>query len=134
MKQLWEILVPTVQNDGKPFRLKGHHKPWDAKVQAIIGGLTLMPVINGRWSYRGMEFKERMIPVRLMATREEMDLIVEMTLEHYDQHAVMAYKVSDEVILRHKDDVCPKCRTKHPIKGWTHGMADDHGYYPVKES
>lgn len=101
---LWEILVPTVKNDGKPFRLKGHHKPWDAKVQVICGGLTLMPVLNGRWSYKGTEFKERMIPVRIMATREEIERIVDMTILHYDQHAVMAYKVADEVILKHKGE------------------------------
>ena len=103
-KGLWEILVPTVGNDGKPFRLHRDHKPWDAKVQVICGGLTLMPVLNGRWSYKGAEFKERMIPVRIMATHEEMEQIVDMTMEHYDQLAVMAYKVADEVILKHRGD------------------------------
>jgi hypothetical protein len=103
MKDLWEILVPTVGNDGKPFRLRRDHKPWDAKVQAISGGLTLMPVVNGRWAYKGDEFKERMIPVRVRATREEMEKIVDMTLEHYNQIAVMAYRVADEVILKYKD-------------------------------
>lgn len=63
-----------------------------------------MPVLNGRWSYKGQEFKERMIPVRIMATHEEMEQIVDMTMEHYDQLAVMAYKVADEVILKHRGD------------------------------
>jgi hypothetical protein len=95
---MWEILVPTVANDGTPFRLRRDHKPWDAKVQKITGGMTLMPVLNGKWQHEGAEYHERMIPVRVVATREQMMEIVRMTAEHYNQIAVMAYKVYDEVI------------------------------------
>ena len=35
-------------------------------------------------------------------SREQVERIVDLTLEHYDQIAVMAYKVSDEIILRHR--------------------------------
>ena len=48
----------------------------------------------------------------------------------------MAYKISDDVILEYKADVprlCETCHTVHPRKGYTHGMADDHSYYPMKE-
>jgi hypothetical protein len=55
-KALFEILVPTMRNDGRPIR-----------------------------------------------TRPEMDEIIAMTMKYYDQLAVLAYKVSDEVILRHAD-------------------------------
>ena len=48
-------------------------------------------------------FQERNIPVRIIATRSEMDAIIDMTMKYYDQLAVLAYKVSDEVILRHAD-------------------------------
>lgn len=97
---LWEILVPTISNAGKPFRLR-FHRVWDKKVREISGGLTVMPVAKGQWlAPDGTLFAERMIPVRVMATRLQMDRIVDMTLKYYDQLAVLAYKVSDEVILR----------------------------------
>jgi len=97
-KELWEI--PTMRNDGvRPFHLR-YHRVWDAKVREISGGLTIRPVEKGQWTYQGVLFKERMIPVRIIATREEIEKIVDMTLVYYEQLAVMAYKVSDEVILR----------------------------------
>jgi len=63
-----------------------------------------MPVAKGQWiSREGTLFNERMIPVRLIASKEDMDKIVDMTLKYYDQLAVLAYKISDEVILKHKE-------------------------------
>lgn len=99
---LWEILVPTIRNDGRPFRTR-YHRVWDAKVRALSGGLTVMPVAKGQWiAPDGKLFHERMIPVRLIASREQMDAIVDMTLAYYDQLAVLAYKISDVVILRQR--------------------------------
>lgn len=101
-KNLWEILVPTVSNKGKPFRTR-YHKVWDTKVQAISGGLTILTPAYGKWvSPTGTEFHERMIPVRIVATRDEIEKIVDMTIVYYDQLAVLAYKISEEVILRYK--------------------------------
>ena len=37
---LWEIMVPTMYNDGRFVRTR-HHKVWDDKVRAISGGLTI---------------------------------------------------------------------------------------------
>lgn len=100
MRELWEILVPTVRNDGRPFRLR-YHKIWDEKVRSISGGMTIMPVAKGQWVYQDELYTERMIPVRILATRSEMDKIVDMTLKYYDQIAIMAYKISNEVIIKH---------------------------------
>lgn len=100
---LWEILVPTIRNDGRPFRVR-YHRVWDAKVRAMSGGLTIMPVAKGQWvSPDGALFMERMIPVRIIATREQIEKIVNMTIKYYDQLAVLAYKISDEVILKYKE-------------------------------
>lgn len=101
-KELWEVLVPTVRNDGKPFRTR-FHRVWDRKVEAISGGLTILtPIGKGIWVHEGQTIRERMIPVRIMCTREQLDEIIDVTLEYYDQHAVMAYRVSDLVILKHR--------------------------------
>lgn len=106
-KALWEILVPTQNNDGKPFHTR-YHRVWDAKVREISGGLTILPPAKGQWvSPSGELFSERMIPVRIVATRVEIDMIVDLTLKYYSQEAVLCYKLSSEVILRYKDKQCP---------------------------
>ena len=38
---LWEVLVPTVSNSGRPFTVR-HHRQWDAMVKQIAGGMTLV--------------------------------------------------------------------------------------------
>lgn len=101
-KLLWEILVPTISNEGKPYRTR-YHRVWDAKVREISGGLTIMNPVKGQWiSSDEKLFAERMIPVRIIATKNEIENIVDMTIEYYDQLAVLAYKVSDDIILRHR--------------------------------
>ena len=104
MRDMWEILVPTVSNEGKPFKTK-YHKVWDAKVQEISGGLTILNPTKGKWvSPCGEFFHERMIPVRIIATRDEIEEIIDITMEYYSQLAILAYKVSSEVILKHKGE------------------------------
>lgn len=101
---LYEILVPTVRYNGKPFHLR-YHRIWDEKVRAISGGLTIMEPVKGQWiSPNNDLFKERMIPVRFIASREQVEKIIEMTLIYYEQDAIMAYKISDEVIMRYNDE------------------------------
>lgn len=39
--KLFEILVPTKFNSGRPVRTK-HHKEWDKFVHKLAGGLTLL--------------------------------------------------------------------------------------------
>ena len=101
--ELWEILVPTVRNNGQPIRTR-FHKVWDEKVRKISGGLTILTPAKGQWVHPedGQLFAERMIPVRIMCTREQIEKIIDITLEYYDQLAVMAYRISDEIILRHR--------------------------------
>jgi hypothetical protein len=105
-KGMWEILVPTERRKepGK-FYTTRYHRVWDSKVRAITGGLTVMAPARGQWvnPTTGELFQERMIPVRIMATRPEIEAVVDLTLEYYDQVAVLCYKISDEVILKYKD-------------------------------
>jgi hypothetical protein len=102
-KYLYEILVPTVRNVGRPFHTR-FHRVWDKKVEAISdsGGMTLLTPGKGTWVHEGQSISERMIPVRVMCTREQIEQIIDLTLEYYDQIAVMAYRVSDEIILKHR--------------------------------
>jgi hypothetical protein len=120
-KGMWEILVPTERRSapGK-FYTTRFHRVWDGKVREITGGLTVMVPARGQWvnPVTGQLFQERMIPVRIIATREEIEQmipvriiatreeieqVVDLTLKYYDQIAVLCYKISDEVILKYKD-------------------------------
>ena len=102
---MWEILVPTVSNEGKPFRTR-YHRVWDERVKEVSGGLTILTPTKGKWvSPCGKEFHERMIPVRIICTREEIEMIINFTMFYYDQEAILAYKISDEVILKHRKDI-----------------------------
>ncbi|WP_407305820.1 hypothetical protein [Acinetobacter sp.] len=105
MSALWEILVPTEKRlePGKYYRTK-YHKVWDEKVRGISGGLTIMQPAKGHWvSPTGETFVERMIPVRIIATRQQIEQIIDMTMNYYDQLAVLCYRLSDEVILKHRE-------------------------------
>lgn len=128
-KRLYELLVPTEKRvktprpkpgpgdfgDGYPGELARwqkrnsyttrYHRAWDEKVRVITGGLTVLQPAKGQWtSEYGSVFRERMIPVRIMATPEQMEKIVDMTLDYYDQLAVLYYEVSNNVKIRRRCD------------------------------
>jgi hypothetical protein len=114
-KGLWEILLPTVyrtktQKDGSPkYYTTKFHKVWDKKIRSISGGLTVTSAVKGQWiSPEGELFVERMLPVRIIASKSEMDAIVDYSLKYYDQLAILAYKISDQVILRHRESPLKK--------------------------
>jgi len=97
MKRLFEIIVPTKYGDNlKPIRTK-HHKEWDKRVMKISGGMTILSAGKGKWTYKGDEYPEKVIPVRVMCSDADMEKIVKITLEHYRQKAVMYYVLSNEV-------------------------------------
>lgn len=99
--KMFTILVPTVRNDGRPFRTR-YHRVWDAKVREISGGLTIMPPVKGQWLHGSDLFIERMIPVSFIATEDQKDQIVAMTAEYYDQIAILCWEVSPNVTLYYK--------------------------------
>lgn len=102
-KVMWEILVPTISNEGKPFKTR-YHRIWDIKVRNIAKGLTILTPAKGQWlSNEGDLFSERVIPVRIVCTREEIEKIIDITMVYYNQLAILAYKISDECILKHRE-------------------------------
>lgn len=102
-KKMWEILVPTERRlePGKYYTTR-YHRVWDAKVRKITNGLTVMTPARGQWidPTTGELFSERMIPVRIMATRDEIEKVIDLTIDYYNQLAILCYKISDEVILK----------------------------------
>jgi len=93
--------VPLTDDDGIDFSL-GHHKEWDRKVRAIANGLTIYKPARGTWlSPVTMQYHEEyMIPVKIIATKEQMEQILDITVEHYKQEAVIAFKLSEDIITR----------------------------------
>lgn len=105
--KLWEILVPTQTNpdeDGntRPIRVR-QHRVWDEMVKQITGGLTITPPIKGVWIDQSdpdkTEYRERMIPVRIACTEDQIRAIAKQTAKFYDQLAVMVCLVSDQTIF-----------------------------------
>lgn len=99
-QSLWEILVPTHDNEGQKYPLE-HHQEWDGFVQDLCGGQTLLKVARGRWvdPATNVLYDETMIPVRIACTKQQIKQIGRHTLEHYNQIAVLAYRISKEVLL-----------------------------------
>ena len=99
MKELWAILVPQADTNGD-FIAVPEHNIWDAKVRAITGGLTIHRSALGNWvSPKGELVVERMTPVQIACTEEEIHKIGKMTKEFYRQERVMYYRVSDKVFI-----------------------------------
>lgn len=99
-KSLWQIMVPCQWNDGKPIRTR-HHREWDKRVRAVSGGLTIMAPGKGVWIDEGAVYEERMIPVQIMCDHKDIDEIAHITMQHYEQLAVLYYLVSDDCRLVH---------------------------------
>lgn len=99
---MYEVLVPTIMNK-KPVRTR-HHKNWDKYVRNISKGLTILKPAKGQWLENESNelYEERVIPVRVACTRQQLEQILEFTIGHYNQIAVMAYKISNEVIMKYR--------------------------------
>lgn len=98
---LYEILVPTKFGFPDPTRAikTRHHKQWDKVVRSISGGLTLMTPSKGQYLHGKELMEEKVIPVRIACEEKDMRKIVQFTLAHYRQKAVMYYELSNKVYI-----------------------------------
>ncbi len=102
-KELWEILVPASNNKDLKFSYE-HHKEWDEFVKDISGGVTIMKTAKGEWvSPDGKLYIDRVIPCRIVCDEEQINEIVDFTIDHYKQEAVLAYRISTRVVLRYDE-------------------------------
>ena len=103
--ELWEILVPASNNKDKEFTYE-HHKAWDAFVKSVAHGVTIMKTAKGQWvSPTGQLYVDRMIPCRVLCNETQMHMIIDFTIKHYEQEAVLAYKISEKVKLKFKSEI-----------------------------
>lgn len=97
---LYEILVPTVNHNNKPYRTR-FHRVWDNKIRSIAKGLTILQPVKGQWISENDDLvKERMIPVRIACTPEQINLIADITANYYQQKAIMFYQISNNVTIK----------------------------------
>ena len=99
ISEIWMIYVPTVRNDGRPFRLR-YHKIWDAKVREITGGLTILKKVKGQWMSDNVLFAEYMIPIMLFCSEKQAHEIADMTKLYYDQKGVFYYQASKRAFIK----------------------------------
>lgn len=92
---------------GKYVRTR-HHREWDKQVQKLVGGMTIMkPTTKGTWlDTTGKMHTDRTIPVKIFCDRSTIEKICKITAKHYKQLAVMAYRISDEVIIYEQSIIC----------------------------
>ncbi len=101
---LWVILVPKYKHNSdtdwsteEEWSVE-YHQVWDAKIRKITQGLTIGKTTKGQWvSPNGELFFDCMIPVKITCTENEIKEIVNITLAHYSEEAIMYYKISDHV-------------------------------------
>ena len=98
-RSLWEIYVPVVDNDGK-FFTDEWNEVWKKNVIAITGGMGKFPVVTGIWISPTKEVvEEPMRPVRILASRKQVQEILKFTRQHFSQECVMCFLLSTEIIL-----------------------------------
>ena len=97
--KIYEILVPTMYGDTRKPISTRNHKMWDEYVRKITGGLTVFKPAKGTWvnAEDNELFIERVIPVKIACSEKQMKRVVDLTIKHYRQIAVMYYKISDKV-------------------------------------
>jgi hypothetical protein len=101
MKKLWQILVPVSDQFGDDYPIE-KHRVWDTRVREIAGGLTILKTGKGHWitPYGDLEI-EKMIPVLISCTQEEIEKIADYTAGYYGQQAIMYWLVSEQVFVKH---------------------------------
>ena len=105
-QKLWEILVPVYDDKSNCEWHINYHQEWDRYVREIAGGLTINKRARGIWKCPDTKriFQEKMIPVRIFCSLDEIEEIADFTIKHYEQKAIMFYLISDTIFIKHKDE------------------------------
>ena len=94
--------MPTHSNEKIEFPIEYNHQ-WDEQVRNITGGLTILGLAKGSWiDPSGKICTENIIPVRISCTKNNIEKIIDLTIKHYDQQAVLAYQISSDVKIKYR--------------------------------
>jgi hypothetical protein len=76
----------------------------------ITGGLSIYSPIVGIWrsDESGEVYRDRMIPVRIIATEGQMEDILRVTLRYYpEEEAILYYRITNSVQMRYRSEMDP---------------------------
>lgn len=84
---LYEILIPVANNDGKEFPEK-YRQAFIDFIGILVGGVTVYPVVDGQWYEGENRYAEKMIPVRINCTDKEIDAIAWEAKKTFEQKKI----------------------------------------------
>jgi len=104
-KSLWEIMIPKNIDKHTIFHVSCHRE-WSNYVENITNGMVFFSSLDRRWisPKETSPYFDNKIPVRIFCNKEQIKKIISFTMKHYDQNHVIAYKLSDSIILDHNEE------------------------------
>ena len=102
--QLWQILIPTMDNEGTPFTPKDYDDFANLVIKEIgVTGLTMLPRGTGYWVGSSKQVQqEPMIPILIGCELYcEVYLTTKLVAEQFKQKAVAYWKVSDNFFINY---------------------------------
>lgn len=103
-KELWIILIPS-HTQSYTLANRAYFIDWCEKVYKIAGGLTVLSEVQGQWFDKKTKklVEEWNQEIQIGCTKNQIEQIADMTAVHYQQKAVMYYKISDFVKIKEYD-------------------------------
>lgn len=106
-KKLYEIQIPVAPNLPEVFICdkngnfnQEYHDRFLAKVLTVANGYTALPIVEGAWiNGSGKTFIEKMIPVRIFCTDENITEIASFAKRHYDQEAIFVVELGTAIFF-----------------------------------
>jgi hypothetical protein len=99
---LWEIFIPKNHNKEMIYGVS-HHREWNRKVTKETNVILLSSSSYKEKSCPTIEepfFSEEMLLLRVYCTQEELDRILDITVDHYDRDKIIAFKISENMIVK----------------------------------
>jgi len=106
-KCLWEIFIPKNNNRETIYEVS-HHREWNKKVTTETDVILLSSDPHKKKSCPTIGesfFSEEMILLRVCCTPEEFDKILDITVQHYDRPEIIAFKLSENMIVKKRETV-----------------------------
>lgn len=104
---LWEIFIPKNNNKNTIFQVS-HHREWNKKItnetDVILLSSSTTPTKTLDPPLGQSFFSEEMILIRVCCTKEEFDKILNITIEHYDRKEIIAFKLSENMLIKKRNN------------------------------
>lgn len=101
--QLWQILIPTMDNEGTPFTPKDYDDFANLVIKEVgVTGLTMLPRGTGYWVGSNKQVQHELtIPILIGCVEHEVQIATRLVAEQFKQKAVTYWKVSDAFYINY---------------------------------